>query len=647
MNAIEPEEGSSVFADLDTSRVVAALEEYQEALRAGHPLDRVEFLEAHGEMAERLAQYLDALEMIQSAAGEATPASGSGTGRASLAPGEILGDFRILREVGRGGMGVVYEAEELRIPARRLALKVLPVSSALDPRALRRFRVETQAAACLNHPNIVPVFSAGCDRDIPFFAMPLINGRSLAEILRTRRAGQEPTKMSPLPPSTGDDPEVPWPLAVARLGLQAAAALEHAHELGVIHRDIKPSNLIVDAQGRLWVTDFGLARINCHDAGPTSTGDLVGTLRYMSPEQIRGEPGAADPRVDIYALGVTLYEAVTLRSIFQAGDRSSLIDRILNDEPPAPRTIARDVPRDLETIILRAIDKVPAGRYSTARALAEDLRSFLEDRPICARRLSLVERALRWAKRHRAPIATAAAGILLSMAIGTLMLWRAKRQAEKDLEQVKQAGLQEFQAIAKSISILDMVTVPLLHEAGNAERGDPVRRRQSYDILIRYCDEIARHLPPGGHRVEVRAQAARRAGALRLELANRQGLDDYAYAIDLYEAIAARNPERIWCRADLISTLREYASHLDKLGDRRATSARRRACEIAEGLLGDQDAKLTCFRMGVLPQFNGLIEMLSKSPDASDSDRALVERLRRWVKENSQHQGPTIYLPRP
>jgi hypothetical protein len=293
------------------------------------------------------------------------------------------------------------------------------------------------------------------------------------------------------------------------------------------------------------------------------------------------------------------------------------------------------------------MDKVPSGRYSTARALAEDLRRFLEDRPICARRLSLVERALRWAKRHRALIATAVAGILLSMAIGTVALWQAKRQAEKDLERVQQAGLQEFQAIAKSISILDMVTVPLLHEARNAKWEDPVRRRQSYDILIRYCDEIARHLPPGDHRVEVMAQAARRAGALRLELANRQGLDDYAYAIDLYEAIAAKAPKRIWCRADLISTLREYASHLDELGDGRAAPARRRACEVADGLLGDRDAKLTCFRMGVLPQFNALIEMLSRSPDASDSDRALVERLRTWVKENSQPQGSTIYLPRP
>ncbi len=384
MNAIDREDAPSSCAGPDASHVVAALEEYQEALRAGRAVDRDAFLDAHGEVADRLAEFLDALDLIQSVAGEATPTSGSDIGPSPLGPGEVLGDFRILREVGRGGMGVVYEAEELRIPARRVALKVLPVTSTLDPRTLQRFRVETQAAACLNHPNIVPVFSAGCDQGIPFYAMPLIKGRSLSEILGTMREGDVPAARRSLPTATEEGADPRWPVEVARLGLQAADALEHAHALGVIHRDIKPSNLIVDDTGRLWVTDFGLARIACGEAGLTSSGDLVGTLRYMPPEQIRGEPGAADPRADIYALGVTLYEAVTLRPLFDACDRSALIDRILNDEPPAPRTIEPTVPRDLETIILKAMDKVPAGRYSTAHALADDLRCFLEDRPIRA-----------------------------------------------------------------------------------------------------------------------------------------------------------------------------------------------------------------------------------------------------------------------
>jgi serine/threonine protein kinase len=654
MNAIDQDDGASACGRLDTSRVVAALEEYQEALRSGRSVDRSAFLDAHDGVADRLSDYLDALDLIQSVAGEVTPELGSEMSQSPLGPGEILGDFRILREVGRGGMGVVYEAEELRIPARRVALKVLPATSGLEPRTLQRFRVETQAAACLNHPNIVPVFSAGCDRDTPFYAMPLIKGRSLAEILRTRREGDQTSTSMSLPTVPGQGPDCPWPVVVARLGLQVADALEHAHSLGVIHRDIKPSNLIVDAEGRLWVTDFGLARVACNEAGPTSTGDLVGTLRYMTPEQIRGEPGAGDPRSDIYALGVTLYEAVTLRPLFEASDRSALIHRILNDEPLAPRTIAPAVPRDLETIILKAMDKVPDGRYSTARALADDLRCFLEDRPIRARRPSIVERSLRWSRRHRALLATAVAGVVVSMAIGTFALWRAKLQAEAaklqaeaDVLKVNDAREKEFRAFHWAVGINDMVTVPLLREATVAGIWDQGRRVQSYQQLIGFYDWVVKTVAPEGQRAEMVAKASRRAGALRLILGNHRGLDDYDRAIHLYEAMSARTPDRIWYRADLISTLREYMSHLEKLGDHRATSARRRACEVAEGLLGDEAAKLKCFRMGVIPQFKALIEMLSKAPDATDSDRALAERLRVWIKENPEPDGPFIYLPRP
>ncbi len=192
-----------------------------------------------------------------------------------------------------------------------------------------------------------------------------------------------------------------------------------------------------------------------------------------------------------------------------------------------------------------------------------------------------------------------------------------------------------------------MVTVPLLHEATVAGIWDEDRRRQSYELLIGYYEKIATTLAPERFREQVVAQAARRAGALRLKLADRQGLSDYARAIELYEAMAARTPGAIWYRTDLLSTIREYASHLEKLGDSRAISARRRACEVAEGLLGDPRSKVECFRMGVITQFNALIEMLSKFPDGRASDRALAERLGDWIRENPAPQGPVIYLPRP
>jgi serine/threonine protein kinase len=643
MNGIDRDDGLSTCARLDTPHMVAALEVYQEALRAGHRVDRAEFLAAHPEVADQLSEYLRALEMIQSVAGEMSPSCRPEEGRSPLGTGDLLGDFRILCEVGRGGMGVVYEAVQLGLPDRRLALKVLPVASSLDPRTLQRFRVETQAAACLNHPNIVPVFSAGCEQGVPFYAMPLIKGRSLAEILRTLRSDDKASVLSPRSPAVGKGDDTPWPVTVARLGLQAAEALAHAHSLGVIHRDIKPSNLIIDVEWNLWVTDFGLARVACNDTGLTSTGDLVGTLRYMSPEQIRGEPGAGDARADIYALGVTLYEAVTLRPVFEACDRSALMHHILNDEPPPPRTIDPAVPKDLETIILKAMDKLPAGRYTTARDLADDLHRFLDDRPIRARRPTLVERSLRWARRHRALLAMAVAGIVLSMAIGTILLWRTKRQLEANLTKVREARFQERMALEGFFLVNDTITVPLIDEATVAGRWDEARRLQAYQQLIMEFDRIAGTVNPDDHQREVVAKAARRAGALRIAIGDLRGLKDYARAIGLYEGMAAEAPARIWYRTSLVSALREYAGRLEKLGDRRSAAARRRAYEIAEGLLADQDTKGYCFRSAAISEFKALAEMLSREPDATAAHRTLAERLKGWIKENPEPSGPFVH----
>jgi serine/threonine protein kinase len=643
MNKIDRYEGTSACAGPESLDMLAALEEYQEALRAGRHVDRGAFLSDHSGVADRLADYLDALEMIQAVAGDATSPGGPDVDQSPLATGDSLGDFRILREVGRGGMGVVYEAIQIGLPERRVALKVLPTASSLDPRTLQRFRVETQAAACLNHPNIVPVFSAGCERDIPFYAMPLIQGRSLAEILRAVRSDHRTSASTSLPRDDARVPEAPWPMVVARLGFQAAGAMEHAHGVGVIHRDIKPSNLIIDDEWRLWVTDFGLARIACNDPGLTSTGELVGTLRYLSPEQIRGEPGAGDARADIYALGVTLYEAVTLRPIFAPGDRSALLHHILHDEPTPPRTIDPAVPRDLETIILKAMDKVPGGRYATARDLADDLGRFLDDRPIRARRPTVVERCCRWTRRHRALLATAAAGVVLSLAIGTVALWQAKRQAEDNLEEIRDVRNEEFQAFMRAFGTHEMITVPLLRDATVAGIWDEDHRRQSYLQLIDYYDGIARTLAPEGRHGEVVAQATRRAGGLRMAIGNRRGLDHYVHAVDLYEGMSARTPGRIWYRTELISTLREYADHLEKLGDRRAAAVRCRAYRVAEGLLADPDTKLHCFRIRAIPEFNALAEMLSHDPEATAADRTLGERLRVWNQENAEPPG--TYLP--
>ena len=369
-------------------------DEIIERLQAGDAVDMASLALEHPEHADQLRRLLPALEALVDLGASAAQHPSrvvSKQGTSDLAP-RVLGDYRILREIGRGGMGVVYEAEQ-RSLNRRVALKVLPMAAALDARQFQRFQLEAQAAACLHHNNIVPVFAVGTEGGVPFYAMQYIEGRSLAEVIHElRRAeGLEPElpapdggaaprladlsttalarslvsgqaaapqadaptergqrgSRCPLPPGEGAEGRVrvcsrgagrPPKTAsstrtrdycrnIAGLGLQAAEALDHAHTRGILHRDIKPANLLLDAEGRLWVTDFGLAQIQGNH-GLTLSGDILGTLRYMSPEQALAKRVVIDGRTDVYSLGVTLYELLTLRPAFDGKDRAEILRKI-------------------------------------------------------------------------------------------------------------------------------------------------------------------------------------------------------------------------------------------------------------------------------------------------------------------------------
>src|SRR5262245_12659241 len=429
---------------------------------------------------------------------------------------ERLGDYRVLREVGRGGMGVVYEAEQESL-GRRVALKVLPLHASRDGKALARFRREAKAAARLHHTNIVPVFEVGQDSDTCFYAMQFIAGQSLDQVVeelqRLRAEGTSPPAKErngkegdvplrqiahslltaqfqlkdlaagPVNVAEGTEGYVPLPdpsdsstnpakapatssavlpgqthlssaeadrphyfLSVARIGQQVAQALAYAHERGIVHRDVKPSNLLLDGSGVVWVTDFGLAKTE--DDGLTNPGDLVGTFRYMAPERFRGE---CDARADVYSLGLTLYELLTLRPAFGARDRARLIEQVKSEEPPRPRSLDPRIPRDLETIVLKAIDKDPARRYSSASALAEDLRRFLADEPVKARRVGLPERLWRWCRRNRAVAGLAGAVVVLLVVLAagaSATAWRLGREQQKT-----QAALAESRRQAARIAL--------------------------------------------------------------------------------------------------------------------------------------------------------------------------------------------------
>jgi hypothetical protein len=218
--------------------------------------------------------------------------------------------------------------------------------------------------------------------------------------------------------------------AAARLALQAAEGLAHAHAQGVLHRDVKPSNLLLDARGTLWITDFGLAKADDSD-DLTGTGDLVGTLRYMAPERLRGE---GDARADVYSLGLTLYELLTLRPAFDATNRERLREQVTSSDPPLPRRLNPEVPRDLETVVLKAIARDPAHRYQTPAAMAEDLKRFVEDRPVRARRVSEAERLWRWCRRNPLPASLVAGIVLVFLAgfAGVSWQWREAEAARED-----------------------------------------------------------------------------------------------------------------------------------------------------------------------------------------------------------------------
>jgi serine/threonine protein kinase/Flp pilus assembly protein TadD len=538
MTGPEPADGSLQ----PTSKVVRILTEYLEDLEAGATVDPEELVAECPELAEPLKGCLTSLKFLQEAVSEQQSGDRNQASAVShlidapiltpdsrpLTPGlGRFGDFRLVREVGRGGMGIVYEAEQISL-GRRVALKVLPFAATLNARQLQRFRNEAQAAACLHHTNIVPVFGIGCEHGVHYYSMQYIEGQNLAAVIAelqrdprpkvngSTSAGvpalvgldSEPAKAGTLIPAkartstrnsnshekfvnTVDDcehatsipearssilgprssvlaPRSAFFKMVASLGIQAAEALDHAHQLGVVHRDIKPANLLLEsvpgvetlrgeprafATGvRLWVTDFGLARLASPGDGDggnlTLTGDLVGTIRYMSPEQTQGRPLGVDHRTDIYSLGVTLYELLTLSPAFASGNRHELLTQIALEEPTKPRRLNSAIPAELETIVLKAMSKSPAERYATARELAADLERFLKDEPIRARRPTPIQRARKWARRHRATVWSATAALLVSLTIVAGSVgWVMRDQAAQQAKEVADRAAQQAKIV--------------------------------------------------------------------------------------------------------------------------------------------------------------------------------------------------------
>jgi WD40 repeat protein len=307
-----------------------------------------------------------------------------------------FGDYEIVREIARGGMGVVFQARQVSLN-RPVALKMIIAGQLADDDAVRRFYIEAEAAANLDHPGIVPIYEVGEHDGQHYFSMGFVEGQSLSGLLAA----------GPLPPRQA-----------AELTMKVAEAIEYAHQRGVIHRDLKPANILLDHAGHPRVTDFGLAKKLKGDSGLTGSGQIMGTPSYMPPEQAGGKRGEVGPAADVYALGATLYALVTGRPPFQASTAMDTVLQVISDEPVPPRRLNASVPLDLETICLKCLEKEPARRYASAEGLGEDLRRFLAGEPVLARPIGAPARLWRWCKRR--PVVAG-----LSAAVATLILFVA------------------------------------------------------------------------------------------------------------------------------------------------------------------------------------------------------------------------------
>lgn len=342
-----------------------------------------------------------------------------------IAPGRLIGDYEVLGEIGRGGMGVVYQARQVSLN-RVVALKMILAGPLANPALVQRFRTEAEAAARLHHPHIVPIFEIGEHDGEHYFSMKLIEGKTLAQCLAGDLPGiknQEPA-VAGRRSRTNDHASQTWS---ATLLAKVAGAVHYAHQRGVLHRDLKPTNILIDGEEEPHITDFGLAKLLEDRADSSEDSSILGTPTYMAPEQASGGCKELTTAADIYSLGAILYELLTGQAPFRAATALETLRQVCEQEPVPPRALNLQVDRDLETICLKCLHKNPESRYSSALALAEDLNRSIAGEVIHARPSTSMERAWRWARRKPAIAVLSATAMFLLLAGTIVSTWQAVR----------------------------------------------------------------------------------------------------------------------------------------------------------------------------------------------------------------------------
>lgn len=674
-------------------------EEFLDRYRRGEKPSVAEYADAHPELADEISALFPAmLAMERLKAGR--PLSSGRPLDAQIEGLEQLGDYRIIREIGRGGMGIVYEAEQQSL-GRTVAVKIFPRHVLEDSRRLKRFHREARTAARLHHTNIVPVFGVGRQGGLHYYVMQLIKGIALDEVIAAlglqADAGQRTTgndgAAAPHKATSGDTtgfsaldaaeslrngrpsksdahrqpPEPPRSLlaltsgrvrseerywhSVAKIGFQVAEALSYAHAQEILHRDIKPDNLLLDARGTVWVTDFGLARVAAQER-LSNPGDVVGTLRYMAPEVLTGEH---DARSDVYSLGLTLYELLTWQPAFAEERSAQLIQEISKSSPRPPRSIRPEIPRDLEAIVLKAIARQPSRRYQTAANLAQDLRCFLEARPVRARRTGVLGQLVRWGRRNPAIAALSCLLLLVAVAsfVAVSVKWRDAVQEHRRAEGNLSLALDSME------QVLDRFASSWMSHPSDPPEGDQeaaiefriVPSARSVGILqeaLRFYDQFARQNATNPRLRHATAKAHQRVGDIHERLGQyKQAEEAYQHALKAYQDYSAQHADNAAVATEIAATRNLLGLAMFKTG--RLEAAQEQFQRAQALLLHDADPQSPLCRYELARTHNNLgnvLWMLRQPRTARDSQWQALKLLKELVQEYPQDAAYRLALAR-